>query len=567
MAAAVAAGTRPRLVLDLGANDGRYSRLAAGHADYVVAVEQDPTVVDELYRQLRSEGQRRILPLVLDLADPSPGGGWRGVERAGFAERASADVVLALAVVHHLAIGRNVPLPEVIDWLVGLTAPGGGGGGGVRPPGGPDGDPAAGQQARRSLPGLPTRHLRDVARRPGTDHRPAGTALGHPHALPDGDGWLNGDGSTAGAAETGSGAGDRRAGRPRGHPAAAGRARPQPRLLPLPPRRPGPDPAAGRPGDGGPHGRGGAARRAQPPRRPDHPGHHPHRAGRAAGRRPRRAGGPARDATSGRTAAAGGRAGRSRRRGRTPAVAGAGPGAATGRRRSGGLRDALPARLTHLGGGPAARRRRRGRHRAGLGRAPAGGHADPRRAAAGQPARRGREDRRRAVPALRRVGRRLHLVPQLHRGQRVDAQRAAGDAHRPLPGAVGRPALLAVPGQHLHRLRRPVRHPRRGEHHPALPTQPLRAAGHPGAGARRAGPRDRQTARPGRRADGERRRPGRLLPRADPGRGRPGRRRTGAGRPEVPLGQPGRQPAGPVHQLPRRAEADRAGPPCTSCTC
>ncbi|MBQ0902383.1 bifunctional 2-polyprenyl-6-hydroxyphenol methylase/3-demethylubiquinol 3-O-methyltransferase UbiG [Micromonospora sp. U21] len=122
---ALTAGARPRLVLDLGANDGRYSRLAAGHADYVVAVEQDPAVVDELYRALRAEGHRRILPLVLDLADPSPGGGWRGVERAGFAERASADAVLALAVVHHLAIGRNVPLPEVIDWLAGLTAPGG----------------------------------------------------------------------------------------------------------------------------------------------------------------------------------------------------------------------------------------------------------------------------------------------------------------------------------------------------------------------------------------------------------------------------------------------------------
>ncbi|MFC4018790.1 class I SAM-dependent methyltransferase [Micromonospora sp. GCM10011542] len=123
--AALAAGVRPRLVLDLGANDGRYARLAAGHADYVVAVEQDPAVVDELYRTLRAQGQRRILPLVLDLADPSPGGGWRGVERAGFASRASADAVLALAVVHHLAIGRNIPLPEVVDWLVGLTAPGG----------------------------------------------------------------------------------------------------------------------------------------------------------------------------------------------------------------------------------------------------------------------------------------------------------------------------------------------------------------------------------------------------------------------------------------------------------
>ncbi|WP_410809470.1 class I SAM-dependent methyltransferase [Micromonospora sp. 067-2] len=123
--AALTGGARPRLVLDLGANDGRYARLAAEHADYVVAVEQAPAVVDELYRALRAEGQRRILPLVLDLADPSPGGGWRGVERAGFAERASADAVLALAVVHHLAIGRNVPLPEVITWLVGLALPGG----------------------------------------------------------------------------------------------------------------------------------------------------------------------------------------------------------------------------------------------------------------------------------------------------------------------------------------------------------------------------------------------------------------------------------------------------------
>jgi SAM-dependent methyltransferase len=105
------------LVLDLGANDGAYSRLAADHARYVVAVESDHAVTDALYRQLKQDGQRRVLPLVMDLADPSPGIGWRGVERARFADRADADVVLALALVHHLAIGRNVPLPEVLDWL------------------------------------------------------------------------------------------------------------------------------------------------------------------------------------------------------------------------------------------------------------------------------------------------------------------------------------------------------------------------------------------------------------------------------------------------------------------
>ncbi|SCG74256.1 methyltransferase domain-containing protein [Micromonospora inositola] len=121
---AVADAGSPPLVLDLGANDGRYARIAARHARYVVAIEQDPAVVDALYRALRAEGERRILPLVMDLADPSPGGGWRGVERAGFADRTRAEVVLALAVVHHLAIGRNVPLVEVVDQLAGLGEPG-----------------------------------------------------------------------------------------------------------------------------------------------------------------------------------------------------------------------------------------------------------------------------------------------------------------------------------------------------------------------------------------------------------------------------------------------------------
>lgn len=108
------------LVLDLGANDGTYSRIAARHARYVVAVESDPAVVDDLYRRLRADGERRVLPLVMDLADPSPGIGWRGRERASFADRADADVVLALAVIHHLAIGRNVPLPDVVDALAGM---------------------------------------------------------------------------------------------------------------------------------------------------------------------------------------------------------------------------------------------------------------------------------------------------------------------------------------------------------------------------------------------------------------------------------------------------------------
>jgi SAM-dependent methyltransferase len=107
----------PGLVLDLGANDGAYSLLAAEHAAYVVAVDGDEMVMDALYRRLRSEGNENILPLVMNLVDPSGGLGWRNRERAPFCERVQPDLVLALALVHHVAIAANVPLPEVVSWL------------------------------------------------------------------------------------------------------------------------------------------------------------------------------------------------------------------------------------------------------------------------------------------------------------------------------------------------------------------------------------------------------------------------------------------------------------------
>ncbi|HEX5613747.1 MAG TPA: class I SAM-dependent methyltransferase [Acidimicrobiia bacterium] len=120
---AAVAETAPQLVLDLGANDGEYSRIAAQHAPHVVAVDGDEQVIDQLYRQLRAEGNDRILPLVMNLVDPSPGLGWRSRERAPFAERVRPDMVLSLALVHHLAISANVPLPDVIAWLHSFDAP------------------------------------------------------------------------------------------------------------------------------------------------------------------------------------------------------------------------------------------------------------------------------------------------------------------------------------------------------------------------------------------------------------------------------------------------------------
>jgi hypothetical protein len=109
-----------RLAWDLGANDGRFSR--AVEAEYVVAADGDERVVGELWASLRSEESRTILPLVVDLADASPARGWRGVERQRLEERGRPDLVLCLALVHHLAIGRNVPFAELVSWLRSLDA-------------------------------------------------------------------------------------------------------------------------------------------------------------------------------------------------------------------------------------------------------------------------------------------------------------------------------------------------------------------------------------------------------------------------------------------------------------
>lgn len=118
VAAATTTDASGGLVLDLGANDGRFSRIAVGAgARSVVAVDSDHLVIDRLYRDLRNEGSTAILPLVLDLANPSPSIGWRSQERPSFVERVRPDLTLCLAVVHHLALTNNVPLGDIVQFL------------------------------------------------------------------------------------------------------------------------------------------------------------------------------------------------------------------------------------------------------------------------------------------------------------------------------------------------------------------------------------------------------------------------------------------------------------------
>jgi SAM-dependent methyltransferase len=102
-------------VWDLGANTGRFSRIAADAGKRVVAFDIDPAAAERHFRAVRQAGRTDILPLVADIANPTPALGWAGRERRSLLERADADAILALALVHHLALTRNVPLPMLLD--------------------------------------------------------------------------------------------------------------------------------------------------------------------------------------------------------------------------------------------------------------------------------------------------------------------------------------------------------------------------------------------------------------------------------------------------------------------
>ncbi len=104
---------QPKLVWDLGANNGEFSRLASDRGIFTVAFDVDPNAISKAYIQVRKNREKNLLPLVMDLTNPSPGLGWGHQERKSLMERGPVDLALALALVHHLAISNNVPLPKL----------------------------------------------------------------------------------------------------------------------------------------------------------------------------------------------------------------------------------------------------------------------------------------------------------------------------------------------------------------------------------------------------------------------------------------------------------------------
>lgn len=122
--AGMAEQVRPKLMIDLGCNTGEYSEVAlSAGAGRVIGFDFDHGALNRAVA--RAEAKKLdFLPLWLDAANPSPSQGWGQSERLGLAERLHADAIVALALVHHLAISRNIPLGSVVDWIIGLAPAG-----------------------------------------------------------------------------------------------------------------------------------------------------------------------------------------------------------------------------------------------------------------------------------------------------------------------------------------------------------------------------------------------------------------------------------------------------------
>lgn len=108
---------KPLLVWDLGGNTGIFSREAASSGAFTVSFDIDPAAVEQNFQVVKKNKEQNLLPLVLDLTNPSPAIGWDHTERDSFGQRGPADLTLALAVIHHLAISNNVPLLQLAQFF------------------------------------------------------------------------------------------------------------------------------------------------------------------------------------------------------------------------------------------------------------------------------------------------------------------------------------------------------------------------------------------------------------------------------------------------------------------
>ena len=106
---------------DLGANNGEFSRVAMKRGVEIVSLDIDPMAVEENYSKAKKNKEKSLLPLIQDFTNPSPAIGFSNDERMSFNERFKCDVVMALALIHHLSISNNLPFANIAKFLVSLA--------------------------------------------------------------------------------------------------------------------------------------------------------------------------------------------------------------------------------------------------------------------------------------------------------------------------------------------------------------------------------------------------------------------------------------------------------------
>jgi SAM-dependent methyltransferase len=117
------AGVRRRtMVWDIGCNTGHFSKICAEFAEHVIAIDGDHDAIEQLYLREKMVENSNILPLNMNLANLSPAQGWAGSERKAFDKRRRPELVLCLALIHHIRLSENIPCALFLDWLRSLES-------------------------------------------------------------------------------------------------------------------------------------------------------------------------------------------------------------------------------------------------------------------------------------------------------------------------------------------------------------------------------------------------------------------------------------------------------------
>lgn len=112
---------KPKQILDIGGNTGNYANLINDNETFIIAIDYDYQCIEKFYKQIKTEILKNVIPLENDIANPSPGIGWKNNERTSLLERTKPDLVLMLAVFHHLVITNQISLKMIVDFISNLT--------------------------------------------------------------------------------------------------------------------------------------------------------------------------------------------------------------------------------------------------------------------------------------------------------------------------------------------------------------------------------------------------------------------------------------------------------------